>query len=43
MGRAADPVVRNDGVVISICLLPMPWMAIWPAALPRMEATTTRR
>ena len=33
----------DRGVVSSICLLAMPWMAIWPAARPRIEGITARR
>ena len=32
--------MRTVGVEISICLLDMPWMAIWPAAWPRTEGMT---
>ena len=39
----AEPLVRTVGVESSICLLDMPWMAIWPAARPRIEGMTVSR
>ena len=34
---------RIEGMSISICLLGIPWMAIWPADLPRIEGITASR
>ena len=33
----------SEGISISTCLLGIPWIAIWPADLPRIEGITARR